>query len=229
MAADGDMHLAEGANPDEGSLPTHERVYRRLRNLILWGDIAPGQPVTIQGLTERLGAGMTPVREAIRRLIAEGALTFQGNRRVSVPELTAARLDELIYARKALDSRLIELAFAHISASDIDRLEAIDMALDQAIASGDIRGYLDLNHRFHSTIYALAQAPILTDLAEGLWLRFGPSLRVVCGRVGTQNLPDLHKQAIAALRRGDQSGAARAMEQDVMQGMEVVRVALAAD
>ncbi len=226
MPADGDMHRSEGAQPEDASLPTHERVYRRLRNLILWGEIAPGQPVTIQGLTERLDAGMTPVREAIRRLIAEGALDFQGNRRVSVPELTAAHLDELIYARKALDSRLTEMAFSHITASDIEGLEEIDAALDRAIAAGDIRGYLDLNHRFHSRIYTLARASILTDLAEGLWLRFGPSLRVVCGRVGTQNLPDLHKQAIAALRRGDPTGAAHAMEQDVVQGMEVVRTAL---
>ena len=71
----------------ENQLPTHELIYRQLRDQVLFGDLAPGQAVTIQGLTDSLGAGMTPVREAIRRLIAEGALEFQGNRRVCVPLL----------------------------------------------------------------------------------------------------------------------------------------------
>ena len=52
--------------------PAHESVYQGLRQMILGGDFAPGQAVTIQGLVELLGAGMTPVREAIRRLISEG-------------------------------------------------------------------------------------------------------------------------------------------------------------
>ena len=66
-------------------LPAHEMTYRALKELLLFGEIAPGQAVTIQGLVARLEVGMTPVREALRRLISEGALEFQGNRRVSVP------------------------------------------------------------------------------------------------------------------------------------------------
>ena len=55
---------------NERKIPAHETVYRKLRDLVLFGEIAPGQAVTIQGLTDQLDAGMTPVREAIRRLIA---------------------------------------------------------------------------------------------------------------------------------------------------------------
>ncbi|MCA3444998.1 MAG: GntR family transcriptional regulator, partial [Rhodobacter sp.] len=69
-------------------IPTHELTYARLRDMVLFGHLLPGQPVTIQGLVSDLEAGMTPVREAIRRLIAEGALTLLGNRRVLVPHLT---------------------------------------------------------------------------------------------------------------------------------------------
>jgi len=61
-------------------IPTHEVTYGRLRDMVLFGQLEPGQPVTIQGLIRDLEAGMTPVREAIRRLTAEGALTLQGNR-----------------------------------------------------------------------------------------------------------------------------------------------------
>lgn len=213
-------------NADFARMPEHEAVYRRLRTLILHGELVPGQAVTIQGLTADLQAGMTPVREAIRRLTAEGALVFQGNRRVTVPVLEAENIDELILVRKTIESELARRGAKRAKAGDADRLEAIDAALDAAIQRGDVRGYLTENHRFHATLYEMAAAPILASLAEGLWLRFGPSLRVVCGRVGTQNVPDRHKEAIAGLRAGDVDAVARAMEEDVVQGMEVIRTVL---
>ena len=83
-----------------------------------------------------------------------------------------------------------------------------------------------MNHAFHETLYAHADAPILKDLAERLWLRFGPSLRVVCGRFGTQSLPDRHKDIIVALRDGDAEKAAIATAQDIEQGMELMAGAL---
>lgn len=204
-------------------LPAHELIYRQLRALVLFGDLAPGQAVTIQGLSDRLKAGMTPVREAIRRLIAEGALEFQGNRRVSVPLLTAGHVDELIMARQWLDPCLTIRATARATAEDLGRLRALDDALDRAIAQGDLRVYLEMNYRFHSALYGLADAPILANVADGLWLRFGPSLRVVCGQIGTRNLPDKHKDLLAAMAAGNAEAAATAIREDVTQGMEQVR------
>jgi len=220
------LPATDGSQSAEKPIPTHEVVYRQLRDLILFGEIAPGQAVTIQGLTEKLGAGMTPVREAIRRLIAEGALDFQGNRRVCVPQLSPSNIDELIFMRKALDPELARLATLRCSQKDIDELEVIDRALDAAIIKGDVRIYLERNYEFHSAIYSLANAPVLASIADGLWLRFGPSLRVVCGRVGTQNVPDRHKDAIAAMRRQDADAVSHAIHEDVVQGMEVVRQSL---
>ena len=117
----------------QSKVPAHEMVYRKLRDLVLFGEIAPGQAVTIQGLTDRLDAGMTPVREAIRRLIAEGALDFQGNRRVCVPRLSVQNVNELIFARQAIEPQLILLATQHAAAQDIDYLFQIDERLDKAI------------------------------------------------------------------------------------------------
>lgn len=211
---------------DRPGLPAHELIYRQLRDLILFGDLAPGQAVTIQGLTDRLDAGMTPVREAIRRLIAEGALEFQGNRRVSVPLLSAGNISELILARQWVDPHLTLRATERATLEDLDELSELDKALDAAIRQGDLRAYLELNYRFHSRIYAIAGAPILADLANGLWLRFGPSLRVVCGRMGTQNLPDKHKDMLDAMHARDAEAAARAIREDVIQGMEQVRQSL---
>ena len=91
-------------------LPEHEAIYKKIRNMILFGTVLPGQPVTILGLKEAVGAGVTPVREAIRRLTAEGALEALGNRRICVPELSAKRIDEIYFARFAIEPKMAELA-----------------------------------------------------------------------------------------------------------------------
>ncbi len=209
-------------------MPAHERVYRQVRDLILFGALAPGQPVTIQGLTETLDAGMTPVREALRRLTAEGALDFRGNRRIAVPVLDARAIDELCVARLALEPELARRAALRIDTDGIAALREVDEALDAAIAAGDITGYLTGNHRFHACLNAHADAPILTGLVDTLWLRFGPSLRVVCGRFGTQGLPDRHKDLLAALDAGDAQAASAAMVEDVRQGMEQIALGIGA-
>lgn len=216
------MNVIQPANRDPNDSaakpPAHEVVYRQLRDLVLFGDLAPGEAVTIQGLVDTLGAGMTPVREAIRRLIAEGALRFQGNRRVSVPILSVAELEEILFLRKTVESQLTKRAAGRITKDDITTLTQIDATLDAAILNGDVPGYLKANYDFHMTLYARADAPILLGVADQLWLRFGPSLRVVCGRFGTENLPDQHKELLAALASGDAQAAAQAMVEDVAQG-----------
>ena len=209
-------------------VPTHEITYCRLRDMILFGQLAPGQPVTIQGLTAILDAGMTPVREAIRKLTAEGALELQGNRRVSVPQLTGSQLDEIAFARLTIEPKLAHMAARRLETKDINELAQIDADIDQAIATGDVQRYLLGNYRFHVTLYERAGAPILLSIVHSLWLRFGPSLRVVCGRYGTSHLPDRHTEALAAMRAGDAEALARALREDIEQGIDQVRLSLPA-
>jgi len=209
--------------------PVHQTVYAQLRRMILFGDLAPGQAVTIQGLTADLDAGMTPVREALRRLIAEGALYHQGNRRVSVPVLSPECIQELLFMRKTLEPELARRAVSRISADQLNAIKTTDDALNTAIARGDIGGYLTQNHRFHTLIYACADAPIMAATVDRLWLRFGPSLRVVCGRSGTSALPDKHFDLIEALTQGHADAAGKAMEEDVEQGMRQIEATLRSD
>ncbi|WP_170328064.1 GntR family transcriptional regulator [Ruegeria arenilitoris] len=220
---------ASGTKAESEKRPAHEQVYQTLKAQIMFGELVPGQPVTIQGLTESLGVGMTPVREAIRRLISDGALVFQGNRRVSVPLLSAGDVEQMIFARLSIETELSKRATANMSSVDIDRLERLDQQLDRTIADGDVSGYLRLNHSFHEALYSHANAPILSDLTERLWLRFGPSLRVVCGRFGTQSLPDWHKDILVALRVKDADEVAKATAKDIKQGMELMADALRHD
>lgn len=210
-ATSGDQ--AEHHNP-----PAHQLVYQKIREMVMFGDLAPGQPITIQGLVTLLESGMTPVREAIRRLTAEGALTATDNRRVLVPELTPSLLDELSFARLSVEPHLASLAAARITNAQIDALEAIDLQLDDAINAGDVQAYLRLNYEFHRTLYGHSGTDLLPQIADALWLRAGPSLRVVCGRYGTLNLPDMHEEAVAAMRAGDPEATANAIRLDIMQG-----------
>ncbi|ASM74050.1 HTH-type transcriptional regulator McbR [Pseudosulfitobacter pseudonitzschiae] len=209
--------------------PAHQAVYAKMRDAVLFGDLAPGQPITIQGLTALLDAGMTPVREAIRKLTAEGALVMQGNRRASVPVLDLHTLEQLEFMRLNLEPELAFRATKYVSSDNIATLTTIDNGLNQAISAGDISGYLRLNHAFHTTFYAVANAPILAQSADALWLRFGPSLRVVCGRFGTSNLPDKHAELLEALKHRDADAARNAIAEDIRQGMVQVRIALSED
>ena len=208
---------------DNRKIPSHEVTYARLRDMILFGHLAPGAPVTIQGLIADLGAGMTPVREAIRRLAAEGALLPQGNRRVSVPTLTLADVDQLAFARLAIEPHLVERAALRATPALIARLTALDAQVDQAISAGRVNDYLASNHAFHFALYEASDAPVLVDMARALWLRFGPSLRVVCARYGAGVLQDRHKDALAAMRAHDTAALVAAMRQDIADGIEGVR------
>lgn len=206
--------------------PEHQIVYGRLRDMILCGELEPGQAVTIQGLITTLGAGMTPVREAIRRLTSEGALEFQGNRRVCVPVLTLPQLDELAFARLALEPQLAFWGAEKITPEEITALVAIDDELNRAISRGDVRNYLFQNHQFHARLYNASGARVMISLADTLWLRMGPSLRVMCGRFGTSNLPDMHEGALAALRAGDAAAVRDAIHADISQGFDQIRRSL---
>jgi DNA-binding GntR family transcriptional regulator len=209
--------------------PAHQLAYLRLREMVLFGDLPPGAAVTIEGLVARLELGMTPVREAIRRLIAEGALTLLGNRRVCVPRLSAAAVSDLGYARTAIETRLAQQAMARSDDGLIAQLQTTDHALDRAIAAGDIPAYLRLNHDFHFQLYARAGSDVLMGVAASLWLQVGPSLRVVChgpegtGALGADGLPlhqpDNHKRALDALATGNAPALAAAIADDIAQGV----------
>ena len=217
----------ETVDQTTGKRPEHQAIYRQIRNMILFGSLVPGEPVTIQGLCERTGAGATPVREAIRRLSAENALEFGENRRVRIPVMTEATLSQIAMARLWVEPRLTNMAAVRTTPEEISQLEAFDTGVDRAIEAGDIQGYLEQNYRFHFCLYDCAQAHVLRRIATSLWLQMGPSLRIVCAKYGTSNLPDMHSQTLDALRRGDPAGASDAITEDIRQGITQVRQSLA--
>ena len=204
-------------------IPVHEQVYRRLREKILYGELAPGQAVTIYGLVDELDVGMTPVREAIRRLTAEGALVFQGNRRVCLPEISQQDFTDLIFVRRMIEPKLASLGAAKSTKATINEMRAIDDKVNLAIAHGNVGDYMKYNHQFHFALYAQAKSELLYALVSTLWLRYGPLYRVISGKWGTAQLEDCHDETIAALVVGDPDAVGEAILKDIEQGFGIVQ------
>ncbi len=201
----------------EAKIPEHLTVYSRLKDMILLGRFAPGQALTIFGLAEEIHAGTTPVREALRRLTAEHALTSLENRRIIVPELSDKDIDDIYFLRLMVEPELARQATKNMTAQTIDRLQDIDTQINDALDHGDVEAYLERNNRFHFAIYETARSQVLFHTARSLWVQIGPSLRIVCGRYGTANMPDKHSELLEALSRRDENAAAQAMRDDLEQ------------
>ncbi|MCU0732301.1 MAG: GntR family transcriptional regulator [Hyphomonas sp.] len=202
-----------------GELTTHEQVYRRLRQQILYGGIRPGSALTLRGIAEELGVSPMPVREAVRRLTAERALLLRDNRRVMVPPMTRENFEQILFARRALEPELAARALPNLTSADIAEIEEIDAGIDVAMRVGDIEGYMRTNHHFHFTIYRKSEAWTLVALVESVWLQFGPFMRMAYGRIGTSTIEDHHEFAIAAMKAGDAAGLRSAIDADIGQGM----------
>ncbi len=216
--------VSPSAADDEAPLdaPLHDRVYRQLRHALVTGRIVPGRAVTLRGLAQSLGVSPMPVREAIRRVSAEGGLVVGANRRVWVPAMDAGRYDELIRARTLLEPEAALRALPHIDAERLERLRDIDDSIDVALERGDVEAYMAGNHRFHFEIYSAAPSQVIVPLIESLWLQFGPFMRSVYGRLGTAALVDHHVHALEAIIARDADGLAEAIRADILDGMELI-------
>jgi DNA-binding GntR family transcriptional regulator len=207
---------------DEAQRASADRVYLALRRSLIEGRIIPGRPVTLRGIANDLGVSPTPVRAAVTRLVAERALFLSETRRVSVPQLSAEMLNELMQARLVLEPEAAARALHHVDAKRIAELRRHDDRLESCLASGDVGGYMEANHAFHFGIYQAAPSLVFTPLIEQLWLQFGPFMRVVYGRVGTAKLVDQHEAALAAIERGDETGLRAAIAADIRDGMMII-------
>ncbi len=195
-----------------------ERVYARLREAILSGQFIPGRPVTLRGVAEMLGVSPMPVREALRRLTAERALELLSNRRVTVPLMTLAKLEEICDARVALETAAAERALDAIGKRGLARLRKIDDGINRAIADHDTLAYIQGNYDFHFTLYGYGDSAVTIPLIESLWLQTAPFMRLVLDRYGLGDLPDRHQQALEAIERHSSSGLRRAIELDIQEG-----------
>ena len=207
------------ARPSDPTIAAHDRLYRALRTQVMHGELAPGQPLTLRGLARTFGVSMTPAREAVQRLAAEGALTLSLSGRISTPELTPERIEELASIRALLEPELASRALPRIHLALIERLKTINAANAEAVAKQDAVAYVRTNLEFHRTIYLRAQAPAMLALTETVWLQLGPTMRALYARLRRNDPPQHHRTIIAALKAGDEPGLRLAIRTDVTQGL----------
>ncbi len=193
-----------------------------MRTKIMHGELAPGTALTLRGLGKEFGVSMTPAREAIRRLAAEGALTLSSSGRVTTPELTGERIEELAALRALLEPELSSRALPRAHIALIDRLQAINATIAEAIAKQDASAYIRTNLEFHRTLYLRAQAPAMLAMTETVWLQLGPTMCALYGRLRRTEPPHNHRLIIAALRAGDEPSLRLAVRTDVTQGLKLL-------
>ena len=202
--------------------PVHDRIYRHLRSRIMHGDLPPGEALTLRGIGKHYEVSMTPAREAVRRLVAEGALTMSNSGRITTPALSNDRIEELAALRALIEVELASRALPRAHFALIDRMQTINLAVSEAVSQRDAVSYIRTNLEFHRTLYLRAQAPAMLAMAETVWLQLGPTMRALYGRLGRTEPPRFHRLIIAALKAGDEPGLRLAVRSDVTQGLRML-------
>jgi DNA-binding GntR family transcriptional regulator len=162
---------------DLGTL--RDQVYSDLRRALMNAKFAPGQKVTIRSLAAALGTSLTPVREALRRLIAEGALEGAANRSVRVPIMTRDKILELRDIRLALEGLAAARAAERISREEIAHLRSLSLEIVAARDRGDTATDIAKVTEFQFAVYRAAEMPALLKLIEMVWVQTGPYVNLL--------------------------------------------------
>lgn len=197
------------------------QVYVGLREWLISGRLSPGEKVSLRVMAERLGVSMTPVREAVSRLVADAALEVLPNRAVSVPVLSLEQFQELTAIRVAVEGFAAERAAALRSPQQLAAIRRHDALFRRQCgrARPNIEAAVKANQALHFAVYAAAGLPALMPIIEGLWLRIGPvlnlDLRASPERLRLGAAEQCHGRLVAAIGAKDAQAARRALADDI--------------
>lgn len=198
-----------------------ERVHAELRDLLMGGELAPGQKMSLRSVAETLGVSMMPVREAVARLVADQSLEVLPNRAVRVPLMTRARFRELTAVRIAIEGFAAEQAAAKRAATDIAAMHRFEEAFLTEARSPKPRAAkaVRANKELHFAVYRATGLPTLVGIIEGLWLKIGPvlnlDLKLSPERLRSGGAAQHHRRLVAAVEAGDGAGARDALVADI--------------
>lgn len=151
-----------------GMFTKNDYAYAEILDRILTGALAPGEAIPQTQLAHEIGVSTTPLREAVRRLAAEGFIRLEAHRDARVVEVTAEEAEHLYEVRENADPLAARLAAERRDTPDAERIE---QALGKLTALNDPTDTdaLAAHREFHRSIYVASRNPILIDILERLW------------------------------------------------------------
>jgi DNA-binding GntR family transcriptional regulator len=187
-----------------------DAVAESLREAILSGQLKGGEPLLQDRIAADLGVSRQPVREAVKRLQAEGLVTELNNRRIIVREYTHADICENYLLRRLLESEAVRIAAVTMTDDDIDELAQVNDTLRAATRARDANTILALNDRFHRLVRVSTKLQTLEAIINSLWqgLTIATPLSIP-GRA--ERSIEEHDLIVRALRARDSQAASRAM------------------
>lgn len=198
--------------------PLWDLAHTQLREALLAGRFEPGATLTLRFLAENFGTSITPVRDAVTRLVAQGVLQNGPRNSAVVPRLTASELKHLTIVRCALEGRAAREAAAHHDQAKLRELETQLATMHALIAERKLESYLAHHRKFHFEIYAMSRIPILVEMIENMWLRCGPALSFVIPEyVLSLKGSDHHTAALKAISAGDPDKAEAEIVADITE------------
>ena len=201
-----------------------EQVADFLREGILSGMFKRGSRLKQAEIAERLQLSITPVREALKLLEAEGYVTGNSYRGACVAPFDASASEEVLDLRLQLESRLIRGTLQHVTGQDISELQAINAEFGRAFELGDRAAARGINYRFHRHLYSIAAMPQTLHFVQILWARYPFDLiNAIEGR-GKQAAAE-HDEIMRALVSGDLPAAMLAMRKHIESGYSVLKAA----
>jgi DNA-binding GntR family transcriptional regulator len=203
-----------------------DRIYAQLREALMEGLFEPGEALPIHRLTSAFGTSPMPAREAVRRLIAEGALESPPNKTTRVPTLSEDRFAHLSEARLLLEGWAAEHAAQNVTPKELRKLTQLNEELERAVERGVSGDVLRSNRDFHFAVYRLSGNPLILSAIENLWVRSGPYIRFLheasyyVDVSQTWGSLSHHAELLDALGRADAQAAGRAMREDVRTSID---------
>lgn len=203
--------------PDLGSIDPNSaesaerQAYALIRRAIMMGVFEPGATITGRSIAESLGVSSTPVRDALKRLEADGVVEGRHRSAYHLKELTRSQYLEVMSLRALMEGRAAAEAAKLATDDDIVRLATINDEYRHATKRESIRA----NFYFHFEIYCLAKSQLLLDLIEKMWMRIGPLMHLHFLEYDQMEVAGNHAAIIDALRNHNPAAAQRALQRDL--------------